>query len=964
LTQSEAKQKITELVEKYEQIKKSGGIKKYSEAETCKEFILPLFNALGWDTSSKQEVSAEEHTNAKDRADYGFYLNGWPKFYLEAKKLSADIHDERFAKQAIAYSWNKGIAWAALTDFESLKIFNSQDVAEHLSHKLVFEIRYDQFLDRFDQLSLLSKEAFTKNLLDEYGEKHGKKLQRVSVTDTLYKDLNESRLLLLKSFRAWNKEVPADLLEEGVQKLLDRLIFIRVAEDRQLEQPTLIPMLRASGGSATEKFYQSLVAKFRELDKIYNSNLFALHPLEGWQEYDGATEKVIEILHGKTGYYEYNFQAIPADVLGSVYENYLGYQLAQSEKGIEVSKNARKRKEQGIYYTPTYIVDYIVTNALKPVLDKCETVADLKAIKVLDPACGSGSFLIRAVEMIYNKYLEFGANPGEMTKITILLDNIYGVDLDEQAVEIARLNLLINALDSQMRLPDLSKNIKNGNSLISGTDAELEKVFGRNYRDKKPFNWQQEFPQVFERENPGFDVIIGNPPYIRVQALDKDDAEYFKGVYESAKSNYDIYILFIEKGIDTLRSDGRLGMILPNKFMQAEYGEIIRKILTENQFVNKIVDFGDFQVFGDATTYTALLFLSKNRTSLVEFVDADSGFKKLGGTAGLKQMKSHKISAASLTSKAWSMGTGEGQDLLQKISSGLQTLEDLAEKIYVGLQTNADPIYILELVKEKEDHYIVRSKLNGQEYQLEKAVLHPLLRGKEIKRYSTPFYKFLIVLPYMISPESADLIPVKDFKEKYPRTWQYLLGNKKALEDRENGKMKHGRWYGYVYPKNLSKFQSSKIMTQVLASKASFTFDDAGKYYFVGGGNAGGYGVTLPADSKVEYHYLLGLLNSSLLDWYVQQISSKFRGGFYSYAKRFIERLPISVPSEQEQKNISDLVKKLLSLNLETVNVPENSNEWHSLKSEIEKTDNQIDQLVYELYELTPDEISLIESHK
>ena len=204
-------------------------------------------------------------------------------------------------------------------------------------------------------------------------------------------------------------------------------------------------------------------------------------------------EKIIPILYGKEGYYEYDFKVIPADILGSVYENYLGYRLSKSKKGTIISKDAKKRKEQGIYYTPTFIVDYIVRNALKPVLERCKSVYDLNKIKVLDPACGSGSFLIKAFEVISEKYKEWHYNDAR-TKSQILTQNLYGVDLDGQAVEIARLNLLIAALDSKDKLPLLTDNIKNGNSLISGTDEELKKYFGKNFRDKKTIQLARGIP--------------------------------------------------------------------------------------------------------------------------------------------------------------------------------------------------------------------------------------------------------------------------------------------------------------------------------------------------------------------------------------------------------------------------------------------------------------------------------------
>lgn len=363
MCRNEAKLKIQELIEKYEKVKTSHLVPKYTEEETKKDFLLPLFQALGWNTTDKSEVTAEEFLSS-GRIDYGFYLNGKLKFNVEAKSLKTDLNREDFANQAVKYSWNKGATWAVLTDFENLKVFNAQVIDRSLSDKQFFDIPYDKYIERFDQLWLLSKEAFAESLLDKEAEKVGKKLQRVSVTAKLYKDLDECREVLTHDLTQWNKDVDKDLLDEGIQKLLDRLIFLRVAEDRGIEPPILIPLIRDwqnKGG----KLYESMVNKFREFDEIYNSNLFPPHPFENWEEYSGATEKAIKILYGKPGYYEYDFKAMPADVLGSVYENYLGYRLEKSRKGLSVSKDAKKRKEHGIYYTPDFIVDYIVKNTLK-----------------------------------------------------------------------------------------------------------------------------------------------------------------------------------------------------------------------------------------------------------------------------------------------------------------------------------------------------------------------------------------------------------------------------------------------------------------------------------------------------------------------------------------------------------------------------------------------------------------------
>ena len=628
-----AKQKIQKLVAKYEEILNSGKVKSYTEEETKKDFILPLFEALGWDVYEKSEVSAEEHIKSAGRVDYGFSLNGRTKFYLEAKSLKTDLNVENFAKQAIRYSWNRGVTWAVLTDFESLKVFNAQAVSKYLGDKLYFEIKHTEYANRFDQLWQLSKEMFKNDIIDRKAEKVGKKLQKVSVTASLYKDFNECRNKLTTAFRVWNERLDPDILDEGVQKLLDRLIFIRVAEDRGIEPATLQPLLRAWKSNPKGNqvpFYASIVSKFRELDSIYNSNLFSFHPFEEWEEYDNVTEDVINMLYGKPGYYEYDFKAMSADVLGAVYENYLGYRLSQSKKKVAINKDEKKRKEHGIYYTPAYIVDYIVQHALKPVLDRCRGIEDLKKIRILDPACGSGSFLIKAADLIADRYRYFNAPVNYITKVQILSENIYGVDLDLQAVEIARLNLLINALDTQFKLPLLSHNIRNGNSLISETDAELKKYFGPNWRDKKPFNWQEEFPEVFKQG--GFDVIIGNPPY--GAELSKNEQSYFSETYNIGSS--DTAMLFIKKAWELLNQSGRLGFIVPKAFCFASNWSKIRDYLWDH--VSALVDCG--KAWKEVLLEQVIVVVTKGYTqSYYESLTTEASAIKLIGAIDKKVSK-------------------------------------------------------------------------------------------------------------------------------------------------------------------------------------------------------------------------------------------------------------------------------------------------------------------------------------
>ena len=900
-----AKEKIKQLIEKYQQVLNSRSLNIYTEEDTKKGFIEPLFIALGWDISNKEDVSTEV-SQSGGRVDYGFYLDGRVRFYLEAKKLSSDLHNEDYAKQAVRYSWNKGVDWAVLTDFESLKVFYCQDPTQNLFSKLLFEIKYDEYLERFDQLWLLSKESFATNGIDTYAQKIGKKLQKISVGDQLYKHLNECRKKLIEKLGPWNDIKDRNLLDEGVQKLLDRLVFIRVAEDRGIEPPTLIPLIREWESSKSKEgihIYESMVDKFREFDELYNSNLFSPHPFEQWKEYSGVTEEVINILQGKSGYYEYDFKIMPADVLGAVYENYLGHKLLESQKGILLDKVSKKRKEQGIYYTPEFIVDYIVRNTLKPVLDKCESINDLKKIKVLDPACGSGSFLIKALEVINEKYKEFGNRGDEYTKITILLENIYGVDLDEQAVEIARLNLLINALETRMKLPRLDKNIKNGNSLISGSDEKLKKYFGENYRDKKPFNWEEEFPEVFKQG--GFDVIIGNPPWVftRGEGFTEDEKLYFSNFLEgldikqleigrniqSGKLN--LYSLFILKSINLLRNNGKLGFIVPNNILRATNFDLVRKYILDSTSVVQVVDLGS-GIFHGVTASSVIIFFNR------ELDESIRNLNKVSVISNVDDLLLKKYQENNLQQRNFYANTSFAFNILSNSSLNEKMNED-------SIRLGEICKYISPGIDGDKDEDVSSTKINEQ--------FKPLLFGKDFGRYFINFRN------------------------------NWINYDRKKLNRARNEEI----------------YLSQKIILQRVSGgdKPLVGTLDIDKYYTFNSVN----NIVMKNSSSYEIHYILAILNSSLINWYYATNYSNKSELTVNISKTYLEQLPIKQANTKEQDKIVDLVKTMLSLNRELQKEPENSNKWDEIRSEIEKTDKKIDEEVYKLYGLTSDEIVIVE---
>ena len=504
-----AKEEIKLLVEKYNRLVEAGKVKSYNEEMTKKDFILPLFRALGWSVEDGEEVTAEEKIS-KGRVDYAFRIQSIPKLFLEAKSLKEDLDKIEFAEQAINYAWHKGATWAILTDFEGIKVFNAEWKSTNPLQNMFFSLGCNQFLERFEQLWLLSRESLESGVIDTEAEKWGKKAKKVPVDKQLLSDLTRFRELLTKNILKNNtsKNLSAEELDEAIQRIIDRLIFIRTLEDKQLEAPILQSLIRED---QTKRVHKKLNNAFRKIDDIYNSKLFAFHLCEELHIDDDVLEKIIiGLFKTSDETVHYDFSAIDADVLGNIYEQYLGYLLKKTEKRGKLVEGKAHRKEQGIYYTPTYVVDYIVKNTIGELAK--DKKFDLSEIKVLDPACGSGSFLMKAFDYLVTldkkkngvveqtKLDTSGASATYGRKIEILKNNIFGVDLDPKAVEIAQLNLLLKAAEKKHRLPTLQENIKVGNSLIDDSAVS-----------SRAFKWEEQFKEIIA--NGGFDVVVGNPPW-------------------------------------------------------------------------------------------------------------------------------------------------------------------------------------------------------------------------------------------------------------------------------------------------------------------------------------------------------------------------------------------------------------------------------------------------------------------
>ena len=599
--------RIKELISKFEQIKQSGEIKKYNEESTKKDFILPLFEALGWNVYNKENrndsVSAEEKISKK-RVDYGFRINGIPKFFLEAKPLKEqDIqNNSKYVTQAIDYAWMKSCSWAILTNFEILAVYNADWKSSNLYGNLFFVLHPNDFLTN-SNLKMLSKDAFERDEIDKKALEYGKKQLKNTIDKQLLADMISFREILSKNIVKNNqdKKLSQDDVDESVQRILDRLIFIRNAEDRGLEENKLLSNVRQWSAKGKGELIKEISKVYSYYDEQYNSKLFDHHLCDDLYIDNEALQEVIEGLnHSKDNSYRYDFSIIESDVLGNIYEQYLGNILKKTSKRAKLEESKTHRKEQGIYYTPSYIVDYIVKNTVGEYI-KTHTPEEIKKVRILDPACGSGSFLIRAYKELEN-YWKQNSDFAQLTldseefyskKVEILKNNIFGVDLDPKAVEIAQLNLLLQISERKQRLPLLQNNIKVGNSLID--DPSIS---------DRAFKWEEQFPEIMKEG--GFDIVIGNPPYGKGTS---NELEFMK-----LKGIKDTYTAFIIKGIQLLRVNGFLGFIVPVSWETGERYFEFRDLILEKMSFYKIINL-PYDTFRDAYVDTCIAIFIKKQTS-------------------------------------------------------------------------------------------------------------------------------------------------------------------------------------------------------------------------------------------------------------------------------------------------------------------------------------------------------------
>lgn len=950
-----APKEVLKLIENFEHNLEAYRGGKYNETQVRLDFINPFFKALGWDMDNSagyaeayRDVIHEDAIkvgNSTKAPDYSFRVGGQRKFFLEAKKPSVNIKDDiEPAFQLRRYAWSAKLPLSIVTDFEEFAIYDCRqkpNKGDKASKARLFYCTFRDYAEKWDEIaSIFSKDAVLKGSFDKYATTSKGKRGTSEVDSAFLEEIEGWRDLLARNIALRNDNLSQRELNFAVQQTIDRIIFLRICEDRGIE-----PYGRLMSLQNGANIYGRLREMFRDADDRYNSGLFhfkreksrAESPDELTLNLEIDDKPLKEIF--KNLYYPdcpYEFSVLGADILGSVYEQFLGkvIRLTSGNRAV-VEDKPEVKKAGGVFYTPAYIVQYIVQHTVGKLLEG-KTTKQVKGISILDPACGSGSFLIGAYQYLLDwylaRYVEEGAEKnskgkevrlrhsasGEWRLTTaekkrILLEHIYGVDIDAQAVEVTKLSLLLKMLEgesdetlnSQMKLfhervlPDLEHNIQCGNSLIGPDFYESQLDLDDETAQRiNVFAWQAAFPQIFKVG--GFDAVIGNPPY--GATFGKAEKQYLDIAYSVAEGNYESFAFFLEKGACLLGKKGLLGYIIPDTWFSIKSAVKLRKYILEKGYIQDLQILNE-HVFERAKVDVCTMIWSKiaiNKTIAVTIFDKNAKAQEISTNTYQTKKEILQSDWESNDGHTFSFVNNDAKKLVQKICNGKPTLSEFClvgagcKPYELGKGIPAQTSKIME-----DKPYTAINKKNS--------TFRIMYRGGDIARYVTPSKtdEWLSYGEWLAAPRNPDLF-------NKPRL---------IFQSIRNPKLKRRLIGTYVDDKSVNNNSITNIIN---------------------------------LESKYSLKYFLGILNSELMNWYFS-----ISYNIVNIDPRYLKMVPIQIDRITHDKLVA-LVEKMLALHqqLAAAKTPQDTTQ---LQRQIDAADKQIDQLVYQLYGLTDDEIALVE---
>ena len=964
----------------------------------------------------------KNETNSK-KADGAIQLDGKVIGVIELKDhKTTDL--SKVEPQAFNYkSQHIGTRLVIISNFEKLRLYIDNAV-EYREWNL-FTLTEDEFRELY--LCLAWQQVAKGVALQMKGESVSSEDQ---ITKALYRDYSQFKRALFADILKNNPVAEGDnekewqlLLFKKTQKLLDRLLFIFFAEDCGLLPPNSMVQIIDQWEQLKEMdeyrpFYDRVKKYFGYMNTGFKGKKYEIFA------YNGGLFKPDEVLDNITisddllaehcrNLSEYDFESdVDVNILGHIFENSLSEIEEVTQQIADGQAPVSKRKQDGVFYTPQYITKYIVENTVgrlcaekkqqfgiveeeyfsdqrrqmqtkKRLLDQLQQYREwLLQITILDPACGSGAFLNAALRFLMDEHKLIDEMETKVSgysiqfqdvENSILENNLYGVDINEESVEIAQLALWLRTAKPHRKLNSLNQNIKCGNSLISDPAIAGEKAF----------DWQKEFPQVFERG--GFDVVIGNPPYVRAELLPQKDIEYYRNFYKVSNPDGDLFSYFYEKGMSLLKNNGLFGFI-SNTFDKTKAGRTLRSFIQNETKIEGYVDFTEVQIFEGATTYPIILLLSKNKEGGNNFVYTKIP-KEMQGAVIINSAPTKEVEQDSLNCDSWSFQNAEMSRVIKKITS-FKSVREQYGKCYYGVKTALNNAFIInEEIKEL---------LNTKDAKSDE-LIKPIYEGKDLQKWCNPQLQKYLICTHN-GYEGTQAVNIED----YPAVKEYLDGFEPQLSKRYD---KGNTPYNLRNCAYQPLFYQPKIIWGNLQNSNKFSWDDNGTVISAPA-------CMLPSNNKA----LLAILNSKIVWIFLTSICVVRNGGYIEVKPQYFEQIPIP-PIENEFGNaLSAIADTMLTLNkqlqekrsrflrrlsenfegvkittaLQTFDQMEfkafvaelkkqkinlslaQQDEWEDyfnqyrndcqqLSEQIAQTDREIDQRVYQLYGLTEEEIRIVE---
>ena len=992
----EIKNTIHALVEKYESNRNFYRTLNFNETQVRNEFLDPLFEVLGWDIrnmsgkkTNEREVLLEESLKAdaathSKKPDYTFRLFGERKFFLEAKKPCVDIStDDNPAKQVRRYGYTANLKISVLSNFEDLYIYDTSYKVEDGDTLVKARIKAYHYTDyenvAEELLELVGKESVYTGHFEEVWDDIELNVVHQSVDSLFLEQINQWRLMLGQQILSCDPDLEIDYLGDIVQSYINKILFLRVCEDRNIETYQRLLTI------ADHNSHKELVAKFKEADNKYNSGLFEeLISEDVIGNISSSFWMIIRQLYFPER--PYSFNVLSSDILGRIYEIFLAEKLAVVDGELKIVKKP-ENAERDIVTTPNFVVREILHQTAAEIIQG-KTANEINNLKCADIACGSGAFLLELYQLLYDSLVDYYFEndrsklvqtsidtyklPYEM-KRNLLVNCIYGVDKDFNAVEACKFGLLLKLLEDEdvnslssfhPILPDLSNNIFYGNSLLSTADVPADDAFEIN-----PFDFGDRT----------FDLIVGNPPYMKTEDIKaftpKEKSLYEKGNrYTSAYKQYDKYFLFIERALNLLKPDGYLGYVVPNKFMKVGAAKELRNFIANNAYLKTMISFGAHQVFADKSTYTCIIVLEKNKHENFKYSEVSDfiGWR-------VRNVNAYKFCdrpSVTINADTWILCTDEHLPLLNAVTAHTKPLGDIVGDDYIfnGIQTSANKIYVFVPISETRTTYTFKA-FDGNEYEVEKAVTKPYFKTAQgadaMSTYRTFKPNARVFFPYKKDNDGhLQLIPLTTIQRRYPLFYTFLMAAKpeldKASRDIQPKPTTADEWYRYGRHQSLEACEvEEKMIVGVLAQTDKYAIDNNGTLVS-SGGTAGYCLVSIPSDSQYSIYYIQAILGSIQGEWLASLYGEIFRGGYIARGTKVLKQIPIREIdfTDQNERNVHDDIadrqKRLIELGDKISKAAKNRRSLIPLQRQFDLLKHEQQNVINMLYGMTNDEVSLI----